>query len=181
MIFEPTSIDGLLAIELKPQHDERGFFARTYCEEEFRRRGLITRWVQCNLSHSDRRGTVRGIHYQAAPEPDGKLIRVARGSVFGAAVDLRREKNFGRTWSGVVSAEACTMVYVPVGCAFGFQTLADDTDVLYQMSAFYRPELARGIRWDDSDLGFDWPLPVSAISPRDRNLPRLRELNPACV
>lgn len=182
MIFKETGIEGLLTVELERHGDERGFFARTYCEEEFARRGLNTRWVQCNLSHSDLRGTVRGIHFQAPPEPDAKLVRVAMGRIYAVVVDLRPgHERFGRRWCHVMSAREGAMLYIPGGCGFGFQTLADGTELDYQMSAFYRPELARGVLWNDPALGIRWPLPVSRISARDAALPTLREVTPLTV
>lgn len=181
MIFREMDMDGVFAIELERHEDERGFFARTYCADEFRDRGLNTCWVQCNLSRSERRGTLRGIHYQAFPEPDIKLIRVARGKIFAVVVDMRTGcRNFGqhvcRTLSESSSDSSGEMLYVPAGCGFGFQTLADATELSYQMSVRYRPALARGIRWDDPALGIRWPLPPTCMSERDANLPRLNHV-----
>lgn len=179
MIFRPTEIDGVLAIGLERHADERGFFARTYCAEEFASRGLNTVWPQCNLSHSDRAGTLRGIHFQAPPEPDAKLIRVTRGSIFAVAVDLRSGgPGFGRHLCRTMDDADGTMLYVPAGCGFGFQTLADDTELFYQMSAMYRPGLAGGVLWSDPALGIPWPLPPSVLSPRDAALPLLRDAVP---
>lgn len=180
MIFRETHIDGVFAIDLERHEDERGFFARTYCIEEFGLQGLNTNWVQCNVSHSDRKGTLRGIHYQAEPEPDAKLVRVTRGSIFAVAVDLRPDQpGFGRYFSGVFSETEGTMLYVPAGCGLGYQTMAGGTDLFYQMSVRYRPELARGVRWDDPALGIRWPLPPVCMSARDANLPRLHEIEHA--
>lgn len=177
MIFQRTDIDDAVVIELDRHEDERGYFARTYCADEFERHGLNTRWVQCNLSHSDRKGTLRGIHYQAWPEPDIKLVRVTRGSVFGAVVDLRPDsRSFGRCVCRTFDEAGATMLYVPAGCGFGFQTLVDGVDLSYQMSAFYRPALARGIRWNDPALGIPWPLEPTCLSARDAELPMLREM-----
>lgn len=179
MKFGTTNIVGLMTIALDPRRDERGFFMRTYCADEFEAHGLNTRWVQCNLSYSDRRGTVRGLHFQAPPAPEFKLIRIGTGAVFGAAVDLRPDRGgFGRCWAGELSAADGVMIYVPAGCAFGFQTLADHTEVNYQMSDFFQPELARGVRWNDPELGIAWPLEVTEMSDRDKVLPTLRELAP---
>jgi dTDP-4-dehydrorhamnose 3,5-epimerase len=182
MIFRDADIDGVFAIELERHEDERGFFARTYCAEEFARQGLNTDWPQCNLSHSDRRGTLRGIHYQAPPAPETKLIRVTRGRIFGVVVDLRPDRrSFGRHFSHTFGEADGTMIYVPPGCGFGFQTLADGTDLFYQMSTSYRPELARGVRWNDPALAISWPLPPSCMSARDANLPALADVAPATV
>jgi dTDP-4-dehydrorhamnose 3,5-epimerase len=180
MIFRGTDIDGVFVIDLERHEDERGFFARTYCAEEFGRHGLNTCWVQCNLSHSDRKGTLRGIHFQADPEPDARLVRVTRGSIFGVVVDVRRDGGtFGRTLSRTLSEADGTMLYVPAGCGFGFQSMADGTELFYQMSACYRPALARGIRWNDPALGIEWPFPPACLSARDAALPGLRQIEPA--
>lgn len=177
MIFRKTELDGVFAIDPERLEDERGFFARTYCAEEFGHKGLNTCWVQCNMSHSVRRGTLRGIHYQAAPEPDAKLVWVMRGRIFGVVVDLRPDRrSFGRHVCRTLSREDGTMLYVPTGCGFGFQTMVDGTDLFYQMSAYYRPSLARGVRWDDPVLGIQWPLPPACISERDANLPGFRDI-----
>lgn len=179
MIFRRTDIDGLVVIDLDRHTDKRGFFARTYCVEEFEQHGLNTSWTQCNLSHSHRRGTVRGIHYQALPEPDIKLIRVTRGQLFAVAVDLRpTSRNFGHNLCCTLSETNGTMLYVPAGCGFGFQTLADDTEVFYQISVPYRPKLARGVRWNDPALAIPWPLAPTCISGRDENLPGLLDAGP---
>lgn len=180
MIFQPTDIEGAFAVGLDRHEDERGFFARTYCADEFAQRGLNTRWPQCNLSHSDRRGTLRGIHYQAPPEPEIKLIRVTRGSAFGVIVDLRADsRGFGRHYCRMFGEADGCMLYVPAGCGFGFQTLADGTELFYQMSARYRSALARGVRWNDPALAISWPLEPSCMSARDASLPTLAEAIPA--
>ena len=170
-------IQGVTAISLEPHADERGFFARTYCAEEFGRHGLNTSWVQCNMSRSDRKGTLRGIHYQALPDPDTKLIRVTRGRIFGVVVDLRADRrSFGSISCRTLDAADGAMLYVPAGCGFGFQTLADETDLFYQMSTYYQPALARGVRWDDPTLAIPWPLRPTCISERDAGLPALRDV-----
>jgi dTDP-4-dehydrorhamnose 3,5-epimerase len=180
MIFRETNIDGIFAIALERYEDDRGFFARTFCVEEFALQGLNTSWVQCNLSHSNRKGTIRGIHYQAHPEPDAKLVRVTRGSIFAVAVDLRPDRrSFGDYFSDVLSQTDGMMLYVPAGCGLGYQTLADGAELFYQMSVCYRPELARGIRWNDPALGIHWPLPPACISDRDARLPGLRDIEHA--
>ena len=177
MMFHDADIDGVIVIELQRHEDERGYFVRTYCEEEFERRGLNTRWVQCNLSHSARKGTLRGIHYQAWPESEIKLIRVVRGGMFGVAVDLRPgSSSFGRHFSRTFDAAEGAMIYVPAGCGFGFETLSDQTELYYQMSEFYRPALAGGVRWDDPALAIPWPLQPTCLSARDASLPFLHEL-----
>lgn len=180
MIFRETHIEGVFAIDIERDEDERGFFARTYCVEEFALHGLNTDWLQCNVSHSDRKGTLRGIHYQAEPEPDAKLVRVTRGAMFAAVVDLRPgRRSFGRHFSGVFSETDGTMLYVPAGCGLGYQTVADETDLFYQMSVCYRPELARGVRWNDPALGIRWPMPPVCVSARDADLPGLHDIERA--
>lgn len=177
MIFHERDIDGVFIIDLERREDERGFFARTYCAEEFGRHGLNTDWPQCNMSHSARKGTLRGIHYQAAPEADAKLIRVTQGSIFAVAADLRPDsRSFGRGLTCTLSGAAAAMLYVPAGCGFGFQTLEDETELSYQMSVAYRPALARGIRWNDPALGIRWPLRPTSISSRDAALPQLHDI-----
>ena len=165
MIFQSTDIQGVTMIGLECRADERGFFARTYCAEEFGRHGLNTAWVQCNMSHSAREGTLRGIHYQAPPDPDTKLVRVTRGSIFGVVVDLRADRrSFGRVFCRTLDAADGTMLYVPAGCGLGFQTLADETDLSYQMSTYYQPALACGVRWNDPTLAIPGPLRPTCIS-----------------
>lgn len=182
MKFRKTDIDGLLFVDLDRHEDERGFFARTYCAGEFKSQNLNTCWAQCNLSHSIRMGTLRGLHYQASPEPEHKLILVTRGRIFGAVVDLRLPgEGFGSRLCFTLSDVDGTMLYVPAGCGFGFQTLIDETDVFYQMSTYYRPELARGVRWDDPALAIPWPLSPTCMSARDEELPRLRDNAPVQV
>lgn len=176
MIFHRLSIDGLYLIELEPHVDDRGFFARTFCEEEFSAQGLNTLWPQCNLSHSNRRGTLRGIHFQMPPRPDAKLVRVGSGAIFTVVADLRDGSGFGQRLCSTLSAEDGAMLYIPAGCAFGFQTLKDGTEIDYQISVAYRSDLSAGVRWDDPDLAVSWPLEVSAISDRDAHLPLLRDI-----
>lgn len=177
MIFRRMSIEGLYVIELERHQDRRGFFARTFCEDEFREHGLNTYWPQCNMSHSNLQGTVRGIHYQSEPEPDAKLIRVTRGRIFCAAVDLRLDGgNFGRRLIWNLDSEDGVMLYVPAGCGFGFQTLSDDTEISYQMSVRYRPNLTRGVRWNDPDLDICWPLVPTSISEADATWPLMADL-----
>jgi dTDP-4-dehydrorhamnose 3,5-epimerase len=171
--FHETKIAGALLIEPERRPDERGFFARTWCRDEFAARGLTTAWVQCNVSFNERRGTLRGLHYQADPFPEIKLVRCTMGAAYDVIVDLRPgSPSFGQ-WVGVeLTAANRLSLYIPGGVAHGFQTLADDTELFYQMSEFYRPELARGVRWDDPRLGIAWPdCPQRIISARDRNLP----------
>jgi len=177
MKFAPTSLAGLRVIELELREDERGFLARTFCEREFAAQGLNTRWPQCNLTRTKRRGMIRGMHFQAAPGPEIKLIRCAAGAIFDVLVDVRRDSpTFGK-WAGFeLSAANHRTLYVPGGFAHGFQCLADDCEVFYQMSEFFIPELARGLRWNDPAVNILWPLPNPELSERDRHLPLLAEL-----
>jgi dTDP-4-dehydrorhamnose 3,5-epimerase len=172
MKFHETKISGVFEIHLEPRGDERGFFARAWCKKEFEDHGLDPRVAQCNLSRNNRRGTLRGMHYQAVPFPEAKVVRCTRGSVYDVVLDLRRESPTFKDWIAVVlKAEAGNMTYVPEGCAHGFLTLEDDADVFYQMSEFYHPESARGVRWNDPTFGIAWPEKVEVISERDRTYP----------
>lgn len=170
MRFAPTPLAGAFLVELERLADERGFFARSYCEDEFRRHGLPPALAQCNVSWNRRRGTLRGLHYQAAPHEEAKLVRCTRGAIWDVIVDLRAGSPTRWRWHAAeLNAENRLAFYVPEGFAHGFQTLADDTEVLYQMSEFYHPELARGLRWDDPKLGIRWPLAEAIVSERDRS------------
>jgi dTDP-4-dehydrorhamnose 3,5-epimerase len=175
MRFTDAAIDGALIVELEPAADERGMFARTYCEEVFAQRGLVTHWPQCNTSFNKRAGTLRGLHYQAEPYPETKLVRCTRGAAFDVAVDIRPQSpTFKRWFATELSADNRRMVYLPGGVAHGFQALVDETELFYQMSEFYRPDYARGVRWDDPALGIAWPLANPLLSERDRNFTGLK-------
>jgi dTDP-4-dehydrorhamnose 3,5-epimerase len=172
VIFEPTPISGAFVIETEPVEDERGLFARTFCRDEFSRHGLNPCVAQCALSFNVRAGTLRGMHLQAPPHAEAKLVRCARGAMHDVLLDLRRgSPTFGRWWAVELTPEAGLLVYVPEGVAHGFQTLSPDTEVSYQMSCAYSPEAATGVRWDDPAFGIEWPLEVTSISARDRELP----------
>lgn len=172
MIFRELEVAGAYVLEPELHHDERGFFARAFCRRELEERGLDATVAQCSLSFNRRRGTLRGMHYQAPPGEEAKLVRCIRGALHDVIVDVRPGSGtFGRHAAVELTADNRFALYVPPGCAHGFQTLSDDTEVYYQMSAFYAPELARGFRHDDPALGIEWPLPVSVISERDRELP----------
>jgi dTDP-4-dehydrorhamnose 3,5-epimerase len=173
MIFARTRLDGAYVIEVERHTDERGFLARTFCEREFAEHGLPMRIVQSSTIHSPRRHTLRGLHYQEAPHREVKLVRCTRGSIFLVMVDLRSGSPTRNEWLGVeLSARGERLVYVPEGFAQGYQTLEDDTEVLYQMSHHYVPAAARGVCWNDPVLGIEWP-PASdrLISARDRAWP----------
>jgi dTDP-4-dehydrorhamnose 3,5-epimerase len=170
----PTPLSGAFVIELERLEDERGFFARSFCQEEFRAHGLDPVVAQCNVSFNRKRGTLRGLHYQAEPHAEAKLVRCTRGAIWDVIVDLRESSSTARKWHSVeLTAENRRALYVPKGFAHGFQTLADDSEVLYQISEFYHPESARGVRWDDRTLAIPWPIKEAVISPRDRAFPML--------
>lgn len=172
MTFTETPLKGAFIIEPERFEDERGFFTRTWSEREFAERGLDARLVEVNVSFNRRKGTLRGMHYQAAPHGQTKLIRCTMGAISDVIVDLRPESPTFKRWAGVELTERNRlMLYVPAEFAHGFQTLEDDTEVLYQMSAPYVPETARGVRWDDPAFAIHWPATPAVISERDRGYP----------
>jgi len=175
MKFIDTDLKGTFLIEPERMEDERGFFARVFCEREFGARGLETRFVQCSTSFNRRKGTLRGMHYQEPPHEESKIVRCTRGAIYDAILDLRRDSpTYGRWISAVLSVENGHLMYVPKGCAHGFQTLVDDSEVFYQMDAFFVPRATRTVRWDDPAFGIAWPLPPTLVSPRDR---KVREIS----
>jgi dTDP-4-dehydrorhamnose 3,5-epimerase len=170
--FRETPLAGAYIVELDPRVDERGFFARSYCDEEFAVHGLQARWPQGNLSRNDRAGTLRGLHYNAAPHREAKVVRCVSGAIWDAIVDLRAGSPTRLRWFGLeLSAEAGNALYVPEGFAHGFVTLRDATDVSYQMGASYVPAAARGLRWNDPQVGISWPVVPTGMSERDRSYP----------
>lgn len=172
VIFTETSLQGAYIVELDPAEDERGFFARSWCENEFRAAGLAPRLCQCNISFNRRKGTLRGMHYQDDPFPEAKLVRCTMGSIYDVIIDLRRDSSTFCQWLSVELAAANRrMIYVPAGFAHGFQTLEDNSEVFYQMSEFYHPERARGVRWDDPAFGIRWPDDQRTISAADMSYP----------
>ena len=172
MIIEETHIAGACIVRPEQLEDERGFFARTWDEAEFAARGLASHVVQCSISFNRRHGTLRGLHYQAAPYPESKLVRCTAGAIFDVAVDLRPSSPTFRGSVGLeLSADNRLALYVPEGCAHGFLTLEDDAEVLYQMTEVYVPDAARGVRWDDPAFAIAWPGEVFVISDRDRTYP----------
>lgn len=174
MIFREAEIKGVFVILPERNEDERGYFARTWCRREFEKHGLNTGLVQCGTSFNRRRGTLRGMHYQISPHEEAKLIRCTRGSIHDVVIDLRPESpSHMHHFSVKLTAQDGNMLYVPAGLAHGFQTLEDDSEVFYQMSEFYHPEAARGVRWDDPAFGIDWPSypNMRLMSERDRNWP----------
>jgi dTDP-4-dehydrorhamnose 3,5-epimerase len=181
--FLETTLSGVYVIEQERHADERGFFARTWCAEEFLAQGLDPGLSQCSVSFNHRRGTLRGLHYQVPPAAEVKLVRCTRGALYDVALDLRPDSASFRAWIGVeLTEDNGRALYIPRGCAHGFYALADATEVAYQISAPYRPEAARGLRWNDPFHGVTWPGPVEVIAPRDREYPdldssRLQELH----
>lgn len=168
MIFEETPLAGAFLVRIEPHHDERGFFARSFCREEFLGRGLNGDLVQSSVSFNPRRGTLRGLHYQAPPFAETKLVRCTRGRIHDVIVDLRsREPSFKRSWAVELSADNRLMLYIPDGFAHGFLTLEDDSEVLYQMSTPYHAESARRLRYDDPAFAISWPFPPRVIGARD--------------
>lgn len=175
MIFAETGIGGAWLIEAERLEDERGFFARTWDGKEFEARGLNPNLAQCSISYNRARGTLRGLHYQVAPHEEAKLVRCTAGAIFDVVVDLRAESPTLRGWFGTeLSAENRRALYIPEGCAHGFLTLTDDSEVSYQISEAYAPGAGRGARWDDPAFGIRWPTEVVVINERDATYPDFR-------
>jgi dTDP-4-dehydrorhamnose 3,5-epimerase len=172
MKFHETKILGMFEIHVEPKSDDRGFFARVWCQKEFEDQGLNSQLVQSSTSFNTQKGTLRGMHYQAAPFPETKVVRCTQGAIYDVVLDLRPQSATFKDWVAVVlTADMRNMVYVPAGCAHGFLTLNDATEVLYQMSEFFHPESSRGVRWDDPAFRIAWPEKVEVISERDRTYP----------
>jgi dTDP-4-dehydrorhamnose 3,5-epimerase len=172
MIFKETELAGAFVVELDKHADERGFFARTWCAREFAEHGLAPELAQANVSYNRLAGTLRGLHWQAAPHAEDKLVRVTAGAIWDVAVDLRPGSPTYTRHVGVrLDADNRAALWVPKGFAHGFLTLADGSEVVYQMSAFYEPAAARGARWDDPAFAIDWPAEVRVISERDATYP----------
>jgi len=172
VLFKETKLKGAYIIEIETAEDERGFFARSFCQKEFEEHGLNFRIVQCSLSYNKKKGTLRGMHYQVAPYEEAKLVSCIRGAIYDVIIDLRADSPTYYQWFAVeLTADNYKMVYIPAGFAHGFQTLDDNTTVFYQMSEFYHPECARGVRWDDPAFGIEWPIKNYIISAKDRKFP----------
>ena len=172
MNYVATSLPDVWIVELERHSDDRGYFARSWCEEEFRARGLNPRLAQCSVSFNARRGTLRGMHYQAAPHAEAKLVRCTRGAVHDVVLDLRPESKSFKQWITVeLNEDNSRAVYIPEGCAHGFQTLTDNTEVLYQISEFHHPQSSRGVRWDEPAFGIVWPIENPILSERDQHHP----------
>jgi dTDP-4-dehydrorhamnose 3,5-epimerase len=174
MIFAATQLDGAWLIDIEPREDERGFFARTWCRQELTAQGLDTEIAQESVSYNRHSGTVRGLHFQRPPDEETKIVRCARGAIFDVIIDLRPHSATYLLWQGFeLTADNRRALYVPKGFAHGFQTLTDDAEIAYQISAFYAPEAAGGYRYDDPVFAIAWPLPVTVISDRDLSWPPL--------
>jgi len=176
MIFHDTTLPGVLVVEPARREDSRGWFARVFCSREMGLRGLRTEFPQCNTSFNRRAGTLRGMHWQAAPFAEAKLVRCTRGRAWAVVVDLRADCASSQRWAAVeLNAENGLAVYIPEGFAHGFLTLADDTELFYMMSMPFEPAAARGFRWDDPRVGISWPFAPTVLSERDRALPSFPE------
>jgi dTDP-4-dehydrorhamnose 3,5-epimerase len=173
VIFEETKLPGAFVIDLERREDERGFFARTFCANEFGDHGLNARLVQANTSWNPRKGTLRGMHFQNAPHAEVKVVRATRGAIHDVIIDLRPGSPTYKQWIGVdLTQENRRALYVPEGFAHGFQTLVPDTEVHYLVTEFYTPEAEGGVRWDDPAFGIEWPDPANAfLSPKDATWP----------
>jgi len=177
MNLKHTAIAGVVIVDPERKIDDRGWFARTYCADTFRAAGLNIIWPQCNASFNERRGTLRGLHWQAAPHGEVKLVRCTRGAAFDVAIDIRPESPTFGQWVGVeISEDNGRALYIDAGLAHGFQTLTDRTELFYQMGAIYVPDAGRGIRFDDPEIGIDWPVGLKVVSDADRRLPTLAEM-----
>jgi dTDP-4-dehydrorhamnose 3,5-epimerase len=174
MRFVETPLPGAYVIELEPVHDERGFFARTWCRDELAEQGLVAELAQCSLSRNARRGTLRGLHFQRPPHEETKIVRCVAGAIFDVIVDLRRaSESHGRWFGAELTAESGRALYIPAGFAHGFQTLTDGADVEYAISVPYAPGFSDGVAWDDPAFAIDWPpAGERVISERDRSWPR---------
>jgi dTDP-4-dehydrorhamnose 3,5-epimerase len=178
VIFLPTPLAGAYLIELDRRNDDRGFFARTWCRREFAAMGLSTDLAQCNVSYNRVRGTLRGMHWQEAPHGEAKLVRCSRGRIWDAIIDLRPESATYMKHFGVeLDSESGRALYVPEGMAHGFVTLEDNSEISYQMSEFYEPSAARGLRWNDPAFNIAWPIQEPVLHPRDASYPDFRNGN----
>ncbi|MBW6504129.1 dTDP-4-dehydrorhamnose 3,5-epimerase [bacterium] len=172
MIFTETPLKGSYLVSPEKITDERGFFARSWCEKEFRDVGLASRIAQCSISYNRLKGTLRGMHYQVPPFEEDKLVRCTRGAIHDVIIDLRHDsKSFGKHFSVTLTSVNRTMLYIPKGFAHGFLTLENDTEIYYQMSEFYAPDSARGVRWNDPAFSIEWPGNVLILSEKDRSYP----------
>ncbi len=176
MIFEELSLKGAYLIKPEPHHDERGFFARSFCKQEFQAHGLVNEYVQCNISYNKKKGTLRGMHYQLPPHQETKLVRCSRGAIYDVIVDLRIPSPTYKQWFAVeLTQDNAYILYIPEGFAHGFLTLLDESDVFYQMSTFYESDFSAGFCWNDCNLMVQWVEPVLFISEKDKKYSEYRE------
>jgi len=172
MIFHETKLENAYIIDIQKYQDQRGFFARAWCQNEFEAHGLVPRVVQTNISYNHIKGTLRGMHYQTAPYAETKLVRCTRGAICDVIIDLRPDSSTYKQWLGVeLTSVNYRMLYVPKGFAHGFITLEDNVEVAYQVSQFYTPEAEGGVRYDDPAFGIEWPVEVAIISDKDKSWP----------
>jgi len=172
MIFRELRLKDAFIVDIERLEDERGFFARTFCEREFETHGLDRQLVQSSISFNKNKGTLRGMHYQTAPKEEARVVRCTQGSIYDVIIDLRQCSQTFKQWEAFeLTSENRRMIYIPEGFAHGFQTLEDDTEVLYYMTEFYAPELSRGVRWDDPAFGIRWPAADRTIALRDQQYP----------
>lgn len=170
MIYNETDIPGVYILEIEPIEDERGFFARSWCKDEFASKGLDTELMQCGISFNKKIGTVRGMHFQSAPFEEVKLVRCTKGAIYDVVLDLRKDSStYKQHIEFELSESNHKMIYIPVGIAHGFQTLKDNTEVYYQISQVYNNEHSCGVRWNDPSFSITWPLSVTSISDKDLN------------
>lgn len=182
MIFTETPLSGAFLLDPEPIEDQRGFFARVWCTDEFRKRGLDSGLAQVSISFNRLRGTVRGMHYQAPPHEETKVIRCTAGAIYDVIIDLRQgSPTFGKWCATELTVENRRLLYVPKGCAHGFQSLEDNTEVQYMISVAYQSEAPRGVRWDDPAFGIQWPLPVQSVAERDLSFPPFPSLHVGSV
>jgi len=174
MKFIETKLKGAYIIEIEPIEDERGFFTRSFCKKEFQEQGLISEFVQCNISYNKIKGTLRGMHYQLPPHEEAKLVRCTKGAIYDVIVDIRKNSPTEGKWLGMeINEDDRHMIYIPGGFAQGLLTLVDETEIFYQMSAFYDEKAARGFCWNDPVINIMWPIKDIIISVKDQNLPSL--------
>ena len=172
MIFSQTKLKGAFLIEPERKEDQRGFFARTWCQQEFEDHGLNSKLVQCSVSFNNKKGTLRGMHFQEVPFEETKLVRCTKGEIFDVIIDLRpNSETFKKYFSVILNEDNRLMLYIPPGFAHGFQTMTDNSEVFYQMGQFYSPDHSRGVRWNDPAFGIQWPADERIIIDRDRNYP----------
>jgi dTDP-4-dehydrorhamnose 3,5-epimerase len=179
MKFTPTEIADVFVVELEKREDDRGFFARGFCQREFEEHGMVSQVVQANISYNKYKGTLRGMHYQVSPYEETKFLRCTKGAVYDVIIDMRPESLSYMKWFGVeLTDKNYKMLYVPRNFAHGFQTLEDETEVMYLVSEFYAPQSERGVRFDDPAFNIQWPLKVAQISEKDAAWPNYQVANP---